>query len=135
ELELEFARQVLPLELLVLADVRRDHLAHLSRLEQLAEAETVDAGVVRNAGQVLHAGVAQGRDQRLGDAAQAEAADGDRLAVGDHSCQGGSGAREYLAHRCPRTGRWRLGSDYKGPLQSAGPAAPCARPGGAPQSR
>ena len=38
--------QELPLELLVLADVGRDHLAHLPRLEQQPDAEAVDAGVV-----------------------------------------------------------------------------------------
>jgi hypothetical protein len=46
EFELEFAGQVLALELLVLADVGRDHLLDLARREQLAEAEAVDARVV-----------------------------------------------------------------------------------------
>ena len=46
ELELELAGQVLALELLVLADVGADHLLDLARVEQLAEAEAVDAAVV-----------------------------------------------------------------------------------------
>jgi hypothetical protein len=54
-------------------------LLDLPRLQQLAEAEAVDAGVVGDHGQVLHAAVAQRVDQRLGDAAQAEAADGQQL--------------------------------------------------------
>ena len=99
EFELEFAGQVLALELLVLADVAGDHLLDLPRLEQLAEAEAVDAGVVRDHGQVLHAGVAQRRDQRLGNAAQAEAADGQQLAVPHDALQGRGRTRVHLLHR------------------------------------
>ena len=55
EVELQFAGQVLALELLVLADVARDHLADLARREQLAEAEAVDARVVGDDRQVLDA--------------------------------------------------------------------------------
>ena len=46
QLDLDLAGQELPLELLVLADVGRDHLPDLPRLEQDADAEVVDAGVV-----------------------------------------------------------------------------------------
>ena len=46
ELDLELAREVLPLELLVLADVARDHLPDLLVAQQDAEAEVVDAAVV-----------------------------------------------------------------------------------------
>ena len=99
ELELELAGQVLALELLVLADVARDHLLDLARLEQLAEAEAVDAGVVRDDGQVLDARIAQRLDQRLGNAAQAEAADGHQLAVANDAGQGGGRAWEDLVHR------------------------------------
>ena len=52
ELDLELAAQELALELLVLADVGRDHLPDLPRLEQDADAEIVDAGVVADDGQV-----------------------------------------------------------------------------------
>ena len=99
ELELELAGQVLALELLVLADVARDHLLDLARLEQLAEAEAVDAGVVRDDGQVLDARIAQRLDQGLGNAAQAEAADGHQLAVANDAGQGGGRARKDLVHR------------------------------------
>ena len=87
ELELELAGQVLALEFLVLADVGRNHLPDLARGQQQAEAEAIDAGVVGDRGQALDAAVAQRGDQRLGDAAQAEAADGERLAIGDHALQ------------------------------------------------
>jgi hypothetical protein len=75
ELQLQFAGQVLALELLVLAHVAGNHLLDLARLEQLAQAETVDTGVVGDDGQVFDAAVAQRVDQRFGNAAQAEAAD------------------------------------------------------------
>ena len=46
ELDLEFARQELPLELLVLADVRRGHLADAFLGEQQAEAPVIHPAVV-----------------------------------------------------------------------------------------
>ena len=94
ELELQFAGQVLALEFLVLADVGRNHLADLPRRQQQAEAEAVDAGVVGDHGQALDAAVAQRGDQRLGDAAQAEAADREGLAVVDEVGQGRGRVRE-----------------------------------------
>ena len=42
--------------------------------------------------------VAQRLDQRLGNAAQAEAADGEQLAVVDDAGQRGGGARKDLVH-------------------------------------
>src|SRR6185436_681900 len=81
ELDLELARDKLPLELLLLADVARDHLLDLTRREQHAEAELVDAAVVRNDGQVLHPALAQRCDAELRDAAQAESARDQRRAV------------------------------------------------------
>src|SRR5207248_2408599 len=83
ELHLELARQELPLELRVLADIRGDHLADLPRLQQGPEAPVVDAGVVRDAGQILHAARDERIDEVLGDAAEAEAADDEGGAVGD----------------------------------------------------
>ena len=62
--------QELALELLVLADVGRDHLADLARPEQHADAEIVDAGVVADDGQSLGAARVQGGDQVFGNAAQ-----------------------------------------------------------------
>ena len=70
---------------LVLADIGRDHLLDLPRLEQQAEAGAVDAGIVGDDGEVLHAGVADRLDQRLRDAAQAEAAGHDQHAVLEHA--------------------------------------------------
>ena len=83
ELELELARQIEVGENLVLADVARDHLPDLAGLEQDAEPDAVDAGVVGDDGEVLHARLAQRLDQRLGDAAEPEAAGHDRHAVLD----------------------------------------------------
>ena len=77
-------REELPLELLVLADVGRDHLADLAGLQQQAEAEVVDAGVVADDGQVFACPARAARAIRFsGIAAQAEAADHDRRAVGN----------------------------------------------------
>jgi hypothetical protein len=71
----------LPLELLVLTDIGSDHLADLAGAQQLAEPLIVDAGIVGDDGQVLDPAVADGVDQPLGNAAQAEAAGADRHAV------------------------------------------------------
>jgi hypothetical protein len=59
ELQLQLAGQILALELLVLADVGRDHFGDLAGLQQLAEAEAVHARVVGDDGQVLDPAVAQ----------------------------------------------------------------------------
>ena len=85
EFELELAREIEAGEDLVLADVARDHLPDLPGLEQHAEANPVDAGIVGNEGQILRAGFAHRLDQRLGDAAEAEAAGHDRHAVLDRA--------------------------------------------------
>ena len=42
----QFAGQVLALELLVFAHIAGDHLADLARVQQLAQAEAVHAGIV-----------------------------------------------------------------------------------------
>ena len=81
QFDFELAGQELPLELLVLADVGGDHLAHLPVLEQDADPEAVDAGVVADDRELLRPAAAQGRDQVLGNAAQSEAAHHDRGAV------------------------------------------------------
>jgi hypothetical protein len=49
-------------------------------------------------GEVLYATVAQGIDQRLGNAAQAEAADRQQLAVGHDALEGRGGGRIELVH-------------------------------------
>ena len=68
-------------------------LRDLPRLEQLAEAELVDAGVVGDHGEAVHAGVAQREDQVLRDAAQAEAAAHHRHPVAHHVGERGLRAR------------------------------------------
>ena len=81
ELDLELAGEELPLELLVLADIGRDHLLDLPRSQQLAEPLIVDAGIVRGDREVLDAVCDDRVDQPLGDSAQAEAAGRDGHAV------------------------------------------------------
>src|SRR3546814_2222535 len=83
EFEFELSGQELPLEFLVLAHVGRNHLLDLPGPQQLAEAEAVYAGIVGDHGQALHAGVAPPGAQSPGDAAQADAADGAGLVVGE----------------------------------------------------
>ncbi len=102
ELDLELARQILPLELLVLADIARDHLLDLPGAQQLADALTVDPGIVRGEGQILRARLLDRIEQPLGHAAQAEAAAGDRHAVEQHAVQRGSSIHISLsAHGIP----------------------------------
>jgi hypothetical protein len=102
ELELELAREVLAHELGVLADVGGDHLPDLPGLQQDAEAEVVDAGVVRGDGEVLHPCVADRGDQQLGDAAEPEAAGGDRHAVEEQAVERRCRIRIDLLHgSCP----------------------------------
>src|SRR5690606_32150499 len=128
ELELEFAAEVLALELLVLAHVGRNHFPDLAGFQQLAEAETVDAGIVGDRSQALHPGIPQGRDQRLGDAAEAEATHRQRLAVGDQATQGGRGIGEQFAVRSVSgvRGGWALRHGEPSGLEPALilPAAP-----------
>src|SRR3546814_1626708 len=69
--------QILPLELLVLADIGGDHLPDLPGAEQLAQPLAVDAGVVARDGEVLDPRIADRVDQPLGNAAQAETARAD----------------------------------------------------------
>src|SRR5690606_37931453 len=78
---LELAGEILPLELLVLADIGGDHLPHLARAQQLAEPFAVDAGIVRGDGELLDTRIPDRLDQPLGNAAQAEAPGADHHAV------------------------------------------------------
>ena len=128
QFDLQLAGQKLPLELFVLANIRRDHAlyldktfvtatirvklenvvimvrssaevrAHLLIVEESAEADLFEAGVVADHGEAVDAGVASPRqrvDEVFWYAAEAEAADeqrGGRRYVGDRLV----GARAYL---------------------------------------
>ncbi len=59
--------------------------------EEEADAPVVDAGVVAGDGEVACAGIAQGGDEGFGDAAEAEAADGQQHVVADDVGEGGAG--------------------------------------------
>src|SRR6185295_12057313 len=98
ELQVELAGEHLALELLVLADVRGDHLLHLAGLEQEAHAEIVHPGVVADDGEAFHRAVAQRGDEILGNAAQAEAAGGDGDVVAQQPFQGRRGVGINLLH-------------------------------------
>ena len=67
-------------------------------LANRAPTEVVNAGVVADDGQVAGAALAQGRDERLGNAAQSKPAHHDRGAVGDRRDRLGS-ARQHFVHR------------------------------------
>ena len=110
ELELELAGEELPLELLVLADVRRGHLADALRVQQDAETPVVDAAVVADDAEVARALREQRLDQRDRVAGQAEPADSERGAVGDVGDRLGGGGKGLVDHCAPsRRLRLRLG--------------------------
>ena len=81
QFKLELAREDLPLEFLVLANVRRHHLFHLTRWKQNSHAEIVHARVVAYDCQSLHAAFVNRRDQVFRDAAQSKTAGGNRHVV------------------------------------------------------
>ncbi|MNH98871.1 hypothetical protein D3C73_516230 [compost metagenome] len=72
--DFDFALEQLLFEQLVFADVGRHHFADLAVGQQYAEAETVDAAVVGDHGEVACALALDLGDQVFRDAAQAEAA-------------------------------------------------------------
>src|SRR5207237_115775 len=59
EFELQLAGEVLLREQLVLADIGRDHLFDLPRLQQPAQPDAVDARIVGDDRQALDAGIAE----------------------------------------------------------------------------
>src|SRR6267378_6874531 len=67
----------------VFADVGGDHFLDLALLEQHANAEIVDAGVVADDGEVFRAFAADGGDKVFRDATEAEATHEDGGAVGE----------------------------------------------------
>ncbi|MCY1457738.1 hypothetical protein D9M71_750580 [compost metagenome] len=92
--DFDFALEQLLFEQLVFADVGRHHFADLAVGQQYAEAETVDAAVVGDHGEVACALALDLGDQVFRDAAQAEAASDhghavfktcQRLLVGTHA--------------------------------------------------
>src|SRR6185295_107708 len=97
ELDLDLTGEKLPLELLVLPDVGRNHLPDLARAQEHADAEIVDAGVVADDSEVPGAAAVQRRDQRFGNPAQAEAAHHDGRAVGNQG-HGLVGAGQNFVH-------------------------------------
>ena len=99
ELDLDFAGEELALEFGVFADVAGDHLLDLARGQQQPKASAVDTGIVAGDGQIAHAGIAQGEDEFLRNAAEAETTDGEEHSVADDSFEGGFRVGEELIHR------------------------------------
>src|SRR6201999_483353 len=91
ELKLQFAPEKKIGEELVLADIGRDHFFDLLRFQKNAERDAVNAGVVRNDGQVFRAEIAYSLDQFLRRAAEAEAARQHQHAVLHDVDEGGFG--------------------------------------------
>ena len=91
ELDFEFSGEVLAFELGVFADVAGDHFFDLMGGEKEANSPVVNTGVVAGDGEVACAGVAEGGDEGFGDAAEAEASNGEEHAVAHDACEGGVG--------------------------------------------
>jgi len=72
EFEFQLARQILAHEFGIFADIGRDHLFHLPRLQQDAYSEIIHTRVVGCECQVLGARILDRRQQQFGNAAQAE---------------------------------------------------------------
>src|SRR5262249_24313851 len=106
-LDLQFAREVLLRESLVLSNIGRDHLLDLLGVEQQAKADTIDAAVVGDDGQVLHARVADRQDQLLRNAAKPEPAGHDQHAVLQQAGERCPGIGIDLLHKCSRFRRGR----------------------------
>ena len=85
------------LEEFVFTDVGGDHFLDLALLEQHANAEIVDAGVIADDGQVFRAFAADRGDEAFWDAAEAEATHEDGGAVGELG-DGRVGGRDALVH-------------------------------------
>ncbi len=100
ELQLQLARQVLAHELGVLSDIGGDHLLHLPRLQQDADAEIVDARVVGRERQVLGPGLLDRLQQQFRDAAQPEAAGSNEHPVLQKPVECLGRRSEYFLH-CP----------------------------------
>ncbi len=98
QLQIEFTREHLALEFLVLAYVGGHHLLHLPRRQQHAHAEAIHARVVADDGEPLHATVVQCGDEIFRDAAKPEAARGDRHVVVKQAIQGRLGIGVNFAH-------------------------------------
>jgi len=97
ELELELAGEVLPGELLVLADVRRRHARDASCVEQDAETPLVDTTVVGDDLEIGDASVVHRLNERGRDAAEPEPADRERRAV-RHIGHRLQGRGDHLVH-------------------------------------
>ncbi len=88
QLQFQFAVEKLFFKECVFADIAGNHLFDLARLQQQTEAEVVDPGVVADDRQVFHAGITQGGDKILRNAAQTETAGGDGHAVKQKALKG-----------------------------------------------
>src|SRR5207237_4986811 len=81
QLDFELFRQELPLELLVLADVARDHSLDLAALEQNAQPVLGGPAIVGDDGQAFDALIVQSADQIFGISAESKASGHDDCAI------------------------------------------------------
>lgn len=116
ELQLQFAAQILPHEFGVLANIGRNPLSDLLRFQKHAEAEVVDAAIVRSNRQVLRAGLANGCDQQLRNTTKTEPAGREKHSVEQQSIKGGLRALVNLVHILPLN---MLSAAYRARLLSA----------------
>ena len=75
EFHFQLAGKKLPFKFLILADIRGNHLLHLPRAEQLAEAFIVNSGIVGGDSEALDPMLLDRIDQPFGYPAQAKTAD------------------------------------------------------------
>src|SRR5580698_3879796 len=96
ELHFEFAAEVLPFELLVLADVRARGAPNAAVIQENAQSPTVHAAVVGDGNQVAGALLEQRLDEIVRYAVEAEATDRERSAVGNIRHGLGAGGVDLL---------------------------------------
>ena len=98
EVDLEFTAQHLAFKLVVLADVRGDHLSDLALLQQQTEAKIIHPRVVRNARHPAHPAADQFCNALLGNATKAKPAQHQGHVVG-HTLKGGLGSGDHFGNR------------------------------------
>src|SRR6267154_1465250 len=107
EFDLQFTAQDQLLEEFILSNVGGDHLLDLALLEQHANPEIVDAGVVADDGEVFRAFPADGSDEVFRDAAEAETTHKDGRSVVD-LLYGSVGGGDTFVHSMLRSVRRSL---------------------------
>ena len=106
QLDLQLAAQDQLLEEFIFANVSGNHFFDLAILQEDADAEVVDAGIVADDGEILGAFAADGSDEVFGDAAEAEASHEDRGTISEVG-DGGVGAGDPFIHGKGPLASWK----------------------------